>query len=88
MKHDESKDLRSFTRIGKVDYSNKTLHTSRNATIGIKLWGKIDYLTHYCGWFLVWDGAKGSQIERDVDSAPTLNRKKEVKQAVVKPKRK
>ncbi len=54
-KHDENKDLRSFSRIGKVNYGDKTLQASRSAIIGIHMWGKIDYLRHYCGWVFIWD---------------------------------
>lgn len=49
-KHDENRDLRSFARIGRVNYGDKTLVASKSATIGIHLLGKIDYLTKYCGW--------------------------------------
>lgn len=59
MKHDENKDLRSFSRIGKVDYSSKTLQCAKSAVIGIHLWGKIDFLTKYCGWHFVWDNGAG-----------------------------
>lgn len=59
-KHDENKDLRSFSRIGKVDYPNKTLQCSKNATIGIHLWGKIDFLTKYCGWFFSFNNSAGT----------------------------
>jgi hypothetical protein len=34
-KHDENKDLRSFAKIGKVVYSDKTLRTSKTSLIGI-----------------------------------------------------
>jgi len=49
-KHDENRDLRSFARLGRVNYGDKTLVASKSATIGIHLLGKIDYLTKYCGW--------------------------------------
>ena len=52
--HDENKCLRSFGRIGKVGY-DKTLQAPKNAVIGIHLWGKIDYLTKYCGWHFIWN---------------------------------
>ena len=55
IKHDENKDLRSFGKIGRVDIVNKTLKVSKEKLIGIKMWGKIDFLTHYCGWVLVYD---------------------------------
>ena len=52
-RHDENKCLRSFKRIGRVDMYDKTLQASKNAVIGIHLWGKIDYLTKYCGWHFI-----------------------------------
>ena len=58
-KHDENKDLRSFSRIGKVNYGDKTLQASRSAAIGIHMWGKIDYLRNYCGWVFIWNNSVG-----------------------------
>ena len=52
-RHDEDKVLKSFSRIGRVNSERKTLHVSNCAVVGIKMWGKIDYLTHYRGWTLV-----------------------------------
>lgn len=81
MKHDENKDLRSFSHIGKVDYSNRTLQASKSATIGIHLWGKIDFLTKYCGWHFVWNNAASnySQVSSDtkVDARSQKKAKKE-----------
>lgn len=54
-RHDENKCLKSFNRIGRVDIYNKTLQAAKNAVIGIHLWGKIDYLTNYCGWHFIWN---------------------------------
>ena len=54
-RHDENKCLRSFNRIGRVDMYNKTLQAPKNAVIGIHLWGKIDYLTKYCGWYFIYN---------------------------------
>ena len=54
-RHDENKCLRSFKRIGRVDMYDKTLQATKNAVIGIHLWGKIDYLTKYCGWHFIWN---------------------------------
>jgi len=59
VKHDENKDLKSFARIGKIHISDKTLKAPKSATIGIHLWGKIDFLTHYCGWHFLWDNNAG-----------------------------
>ena len=54
-RHDENKCLRSFRRIGRVDMYDKTLQAPKSAVIGIHLWGKIDYLTNYCGWHFIWN---------------------------------
>ena len=67
-KHDENKDLRSFSRIGKVSPGDKTLRASKNATIGIHMWGKIDFLTHYCGWHLIWDNNAGVGVSKADDN--------------------
>lgn len=53
--HDENKDLRLVSRIAKIDYSNKTIQAPKSAIIGNKTWGRIDYLTHYCGWTFIWN---------------------------------
>ena len=54
-KHDENKDLRLISRIAKIDYSTKTIQAPKTAIIGIKSWGRIDFLTHYCGWHFIWN---------------------------------
>ena len=54
-KHDENNDLRSVSRIGKVNYSNGTITLNRNSIIGIKMWGKLDFLRNHRGWTLLWD---------------------------------
>lgn len=54
-KHEEGNDLRVLDRGGKVRISegSKTLRVSKGAVIGIKTWGRIDFLTHHRGWTLV-----------------------------------
>lgn len=54
-KHDESKVLRSVSKIADVDYSNHFISLSRNKIPGIKMWGKLDFLSHYCGWRIFWN---------------------------------
>ena len=49
-RHSEDKAVRSVARVCKVDAKAKTLQVSKGAIIGIKTWGKMDFLTHYCGW--------------------------------------
>ena len=67
-KHDENKDLKSFSRIGKVSPGDKTLRASKNATIGIHMWGRIDFLTKYCGWHFIWDNNAGVGVNKSDDS--------------------
>jgi hypothetical protein len=78
-KHDENKDLRSFSRIGKVSPIDKTLRASKNATIGIHLWGKIDFLTHYCGWHLIWDNGVIAGMTKSDDNANSEHISKKAK---------
>lgn len=59
MKHDENKDLKSVARIAKINPGDKSIQCSKNATIGIHMWGKIDYLTKYCGWHFIWNNSIG-----------------------------
>lgn len=80
VKHDENKDLRSFSHIGKVDYSDKTLQCAKSAIIGIHLWGKIDFLTKYCGWHFVWNNNVGnSYTQFNSDSNSDVNGQKKFK---------
>ena len=51
-RHSEDKAVKSVARVCKVDAKAKTLQVSKGAIIGIKTWGMIDFLTHYCGWTL------------------------------------
>lgn len=78
-KHDENKDLRSFSRIGKVNPGDKTLSASKNATIGIHMWGKIDFLTHYCGWHFIWDNSAGVGMPKSDDNSNSDRTNKKAK---------
>ena len=59
MKHDENKDLRCVARIAKINLGDKTIQASKSATIGIHMWGRIDFLTNYCGWHFIWNNSAG-----------------------------
>lgn len=60
--HDENKDLRLFSRIGKVDSITKTLKANKNQLIGIRMWGRIDYLTKYCGYVFIRDNSINANV--------------------------
>lgn len=49
-KHDERKDLKCVSRIAKIDGNHIIIPI--NAVIGIRTWGRIDFLIHYCGYIL------------------------------------
>ena len=68
-KHDENKDLKSFSRIGKISPGDKTLRAAKNATIGIHMWGRIDFLTKYCGWHFIWDNNAGVGVNKSDDDS-------------------
>lgn len=49
-KHDEKKDLKCVSRIAKIDGNHIIIPI--NAVIGIRIWGRIDFLVHYCGYVI------------------------------------
>lgn len=49
-KHDERKDLKCVSRIAKINGNHIIVPT--NAVIGIHMWGRIDFLVHYCGYVI------------------------------------
>ena len=53
-KHDENQDIQILSKRFKVNSVQKLIHASHSQIIGNKTWGRIDYLTHYCGYALVW----------------------------------
>ena len=50
--HVENNDVQLLARMGRVGVNEdkKMLRASKNAVIGIKTWGKIDYLVNHRGW--------------------------------------
>lgn len=67
-KHDENKDLRLFSRIGRVNTVSKTLKAPKAQLIGIRMWGRIDYLCNFCGYSFIWDNYAGTGIATDRES--------------------
>lgn len=90
-RHDENSDLRSFGRIGSFNVVTKTLRASKAVVIGIRMWGKIDYLTHYCGYHFVWDNTvKGTTrvVSENVAKSNVRAAKKAAKEHKLTDKRK
>lgn len=79
-KHDENKDLRLISRIAKIDYSNKTIQAPKSAIIGNKTLGRIDYLTHYCGWTFIYNNDVRINVKYiNSNEDTTIKRKREAK---------
>ena len=55
-KHDESVDLRRISRIAKVDSHNKVIQLKTGVDIGIKTWGRLDYLCNILDYRIVKSG--------------------------------
>ena len=49
-KHDERKDLKCVSRVAEISGNRIIIPT--NAVIGIHTWGRIDFLVHYCNYYL------------------------------------
>lgn len=54
-KHDEAKDVQILKRKMYVDTNRKVIEANKSLIIGNKSWGRIDYLTHYCGYVFIWN---------------------------------
>nr|DAG91726.1 MAG TPA: hypothetical protein [Crassvirales sp.] len=90
-RHDENNDLRSFGRISSFNVVTKTLRASKAVVIGIRMWGKIDYLVNYCGYHFVWDNtAKGvaKVVSENVAKSNARAAKKAAKEHKLTDKRK
>lgn len=80
--HDENKDLKLVSRIAKIDYSNKSIQAPKSSVIGIRTWGRIDYLTHYCGWVFIWNNnVSVKAYNNDMSNSDMAKRKREAKKA-------
>ena len=49
-KHDEKKDLKCVSKVAEINGNHIIIPT--NALIGIHMWGRIDFLVHYCGYII------------------------------------
>ena len=49
-KHDEKKDLKCISKVAEINGNHIIIPT--NTVIGIRMWGRIDFLVHYCGYVI------------------------------------
>ena len=67
MKHEENVDVRRVSRIAKIDTHNKLIQLNKSDNIGIKTWGRIDYLCNILGYRLIKSGIVVSDKFNDSD---------------------
>lgn len=79
-KHDENKDVRLISKITSVNHINKTIQAPKSANIGIRSWGRIDYLVNYCGYSFVWNNNVRVNTKL-ADTENILKRKRDAKKA-------
>ena len=49
-KHDERKDLKCVSKVAEINGNHIIIPI--NTVISIHMWGRIDFLVHYCGYVL------------------------------------
>ena len=67
MKHEENVDVRRVSRVAKIDTHNKLIQLNKSDNIGIKTWGRIDYLCNILGYRLIKSGIVVSDKFTDGD---------------------
>lgn len=76
-KHDERKDLKCVSKVAEIN-SNRII-VPTNAVIGIHMWGRIDFLVHYCGYYLYRDkNVKASNLNFE-DATVSAREAKKIK---------
>lgn len=76
-KHDERKDLKCVSRVAEINGNRIIVPT--NAVIGIHTWGRIDFLTKYCNYFLYRSSnVKASNLKFE-DAAVSAREAKKIK---------
>jgi hypothetical protein len=64
--HDEKRDLSLITRNGIRHDGLGNLTAPKGMNIGIHTWGKIDFLTHHCGYVFHWQGSIKTSNDKKV----------------------
>lgn len=75
-RHDENQDLSILSRRFTVNRGFKTITIPKDQPVGIRTWGRIDYLTHYCGYRLL----RGNAVVMTKNDFDDSNKKKNYKQ--------
>lgn len=86
-KHDESKDLFRVSRVCSVSQYDKLIRINDKSRIGIKTWGRIDFLVKYCGWHCIYDRTAAISDRSDDSNKSYREIKRENKQHKLTDKR-
>jgi hypothetical protein len=82
MKHEENVDVRRVSRIAKIDTHNKLIQLNKSDAIGIKTWGRIDYLCNILGYRLIKSGIViGDKLNDNDIKQHNREVKKQIKEA-------
>lgn len=71
-KYDEVSVVRQLNNVGAIigiNPASKVIKVAKNSSIGNGTSGKIDFLTHYCGYYLEYVDVVQQQKERDEEIA-------------------
>ena len=79
MKHEENVDVRRVSRIAKIDTHNKLIQLNKSDNIGIKTWGRIDYLCNILGYRLIKNGIV---VSDNFDNIEIKKHNREVKKEI------
>lgn len=79
MKHEENVDVRRVSRIAKIDTHNKLIQLNKSDNIGIKTWGRIDYLCNILGYRLIKNGIV---VGDNFDNTEVKKHNREVKKEI------
>lgn len=88
-KYDEVSVVRQLNNVGAVigiNPASKVIKVAKNSAIGNGTSGKIDFLSHYCGYHVEIVDVIQQQKERDEEIAAKKAAKKAVKKAARKAK--
>ena len=80
--HDENQVIEQLGKRFKINQGQKTIKASKAQIIGNKTRGKLDFLTKYCGYSLIWDDEiiNVSTFTDENKKKDLKNKKKEAKQ--------
>lgn len=82
--YDEVSVVRQLSNVGAIigiNSASKVIKIAKNSAIGNGTSGKIDFLTHYCGYYIKYVDVVQQQKERDEEIAAKKAAKKAARKA-------